>query len=179
MKKRYYLLLFILIAALFRGQLFRLCVSYEPTGSRDFIALNDKILTHEIDEWTAENPEATSKQLTTYARKQTARKASFVMRSTSGQPDDIAKSGVANCVGYARLFAAILDRADVDDRFHQEILTGKISLFGQSLHQLTNDPFWSDHDYNKIVDVNSGAVLFLDVTLFDYFGVRWVSSITS
>lgn len=179
MKKRYYLLLSILLVATFRGQPFRLCVSYESAGNRDFIALNDKRLVHEIENWTAENPDASPKQLITYARKQTARKASFVMRSTSGQPDDIAKSGAANCVGYACLFAAILDRADVDDRFHQEILTGKISLFGQSLHQLTNDPFWSDHDYNKIVDVNSGAVLFLDVTLFDHFGVRWVSSITS
>jgi hypothetical protein len=174
MKKRYYILFFILLAILFRGQLFRFCVSYEPAGNRDFIALNDKVLVQKIDDWGLENPGATPKQLIAYARKQTARNASFVMRSTSGEPDDIAKSGRANCVGYARLFAAILDRVDTDDRFRQEILIGKISLFGQSLHQLTNDPFWSDHDYNKVIDVNSGEVLFLDTTLYDYLGIRWV-----
>jgi hypothetical protein len=86
------------------------------------------------------------------------------------------QNGVANCVGYARLFAAILDRAAGDGQLKQEILVGELSVFGQSLHQLTNDPFWRDHDYNKITDVNSGEVWFLDATLYDYLGVRQVTS---
>lgn len=174
MKKRYYLLLFFLLIVLFRGQLFRLCVRYEPVGTREFIALTDKDFIRQISGWAAAHPDASPAEHIAYARKQTARRASFVMRAASGRPDDVVVSGEANCVGYARLFAAILDEVDREDRFQQELLVGQISLFGQSLHQLTNDPFWSDHDYNQVKDVNSGEVWFLDVTLYDYLGVRFV-----
>ena len=174
MKKRHLFLVLFIAAIVFRGQLFRLCVSYEPVGSRQFIALTDKALTNEIAEWSAENLAATPKQLIAFARGQTARHAGFVMRTTSGRPDDIVASGRANCVGYARLFAAILDHADTENLLDQEILIGELSLFGQSLHALTDDPFWNDHDYNKVVDKVSGEVFFLDATLYDYSGIRWV-----
>lgn len=173
-KKRYLFFLLLVTAVLFRGQLFRLFISYEPIGHRDLIALTDNDLVHEISDWSAKNPVATPKELIAFARKQTARQASFVMRATSGRPDDVVASGQANCVGYARLFAATLDLADTKNQLNQEILIGQLFIFGQSLHGLTNDPFWSDHDYNKVKDVNSGEVYFLDATLYDYSGIKWV-----
>jgi hypothetical protein len=175
-KKHYWPLVVLLLMFLFRGNIFRLCVSYEPMGQRDFIALTDAELVTEISAWVRLHKAATIEDRIAYARSLTASRVSFVMRTTSGRPDDIVQNGVANCVGYARLFAAILDRAAGDGQLKQEILVGELSVFGQSLHQLTNDPFWRDHDYNKITDVNSGEVWFLDATLYDYLGVRQVTS---
>ncbi|TXF88910.1 hypothetical protein FUA23_12690 [Neolewinella aurantiaca] len=175
MKKRYYILFFLFLAFLLRGQLFRFCVSYEPVGTRLFIPLD------EMDEisrgaagWAITHPDASAKDIIAFARRKTAQHASFVMRTTSGNPRDVMASGRANCVGYARLFAAILDQADTKGQLDQEILIGRLTVFGQSLHALTNDPFWSDHDYNKVVDKISGEVFFLDATLYDYSGVKFV-----
>lgn len=177
-RKRYVLLAFGLLLFLFRGQLFRLCVHYEPIGERTILAASNQDLQREIANWAAENPEASVKKRIAYSRKLTAKSTSFVMRSASGQPDDVYVSGQANCVGYARLFAGVLEevnKAMGDGRMiSQAILIGELSLFGQSLHQLTNDPFWRDHDYNKVTDLKTGEVYFLDLTLYDYFGIRWV-----
>jgi hypothetical protein len=177
-KKRYYLLVFILLLVLFRGQLFRLCVHYEAAGERTILAVNNQDLQREIEDWAAENPAASVKKRIAYSRKLTAKSTAFVMRSASGHPDDVYVSGQANCVGYARLFAGVLEevnKAIGDDRvISQAVLVGELSLFGQSLHQLSDDPFWRDHDYNSVTDLESGEVYLLDVTLYDYLGIRWV-----
>ncbi|WP_020571306.1 hypothetical protein [Neolewinella persica] len=177
-KKRYRLLAFILLLILFRGQLFRLCAHYEPVGERTILVVNNQDLQREIAKWAAENSAASVEKRIAYSRKLTAKTASFIMRSASGQPDDVYVTGQANCVGYARLFAGILEevnKAMGEERsISQAILVGELSLFGQSLHQLTNDPFWQDHDYNQVTDLKTGEVYFLDVTLYDYFGIRWV-----
>lgn len=177
-KKRYYLLVVILLTILFRGQLFRLCVSYQQVGERTILSVNNPDLHREIADWTALNPKASVKTRIAFSRKLTAQHASFVLHSTSGQPDDVYASKQANCVGYARLFAGILEAVNEElgegRSVNQAILIGELSLFGQSLHQLSNDPFWRDHDYNRVTDLKTGEVYFLDVTLYDYLGVRWV-----
>lgn len=171
-------MIFIFLLVLFRGQLFRLCVGYVPVGERTILSVNNPELQGEIALWAAANPEASVKKRIVYSRKLTAKSASFVMRSASGQPDDVYHSKQANCVGYARLFAGILEEVNKElgeeRSVSQAILIGELSLFGQSLHQLSNDPFWRDHDYNRVKDLETGEVYFLDVTLYDYFGVRWV-----
>lgn len=177
-KKRYYLLVFVLILILLRGQLFRLCVHYEPVGERMILAINNPDLQNEIRDWAAHNPAASLQRRINFSRILTAKSAAFVLRSTSARPDDVYLSGEANCVGYARLFAAILEEVNKTSgegrSASQAILIGEISLFGQSLHQFSNHPLWQDHDYNKVTDLKTGEVYFLDITLYDYLGLRWV-----
>jgi hypothetical protein len=177
-KKRYYLLVFVLLLVLFRGQLFRFCIQYEPVGERTILVVNNPALQREIVDWAADNTTASVKERIAYSRKLTAKRAAFVMRSTSGQPDDVYVSGRANCVGYARLFAGVLEEVNKalgnGRAVSQAVLIGELSLFGQSLHQLSDDPFWRDHDYNQVTDLKTGEVYLLDVTLYDYLGIRWV-----
>lgn len=178
LKKRYYFLLALLFLLLFRGAVFRLFVSYQPVGERTVLGLSDPDLRREISDWAAAHPAASATAQIAFSRRLTARHATFVMRSVSSQPDDVCASGQANCVGYARLFAASLEA--VNDAIGQgrtlspSVLIGELSLFGQSLHQLTDDPFWRDHDYNKVVNLKTGEVYFLDATLYDYSGIKWV-----
>jgi len=54
-------------------------------------------------------PDASAVEIIAFARRKTAQHASFVMRQTSSNPGTVAGTGVANCVGYSRLFAAILE----------------------------------------------------------------------
>lgn len=178
LKKRYYFLLVLLLLLLLRGSVFRLFVSYQPVGERVVLTLTDPDLRREITDWAVVHPSASAKAQIAFSRRLTARRASFVLRSVSSRPDDVYASGQANCVGYARLFAASLEA--VNDAIGQgrtlapAVLIGELSLFGQSLHQLTDDPFWRDHDYNKVVNLKTGEVYFLDATLYDYSGVKWV-----
>jgi hypothetical protein len=179
LKKRYYFLVFILLLLVFRGQLFRLCIHYEPVGERTILVVNNPDLQSEITGWATKNPTASVKSRIAFSRRLTAKSASFVMRSASGQPDDVYVSGEANCVGYARLFAGVLEEVNkamgAERSVSQAVLIAELNLFGQSLHQLFNDPFWRDHDYNRVTDLETGEVYFLDVTLYDYLGVRWVN----
>jgi len=175
MKKRYVALLLLSACLLLRGQIYRLCVRYEPTGKRSFISLDEMDeISRSAAGWAISNPAADARDIIAFARLKTVQHASFTTRKVSGDPGVVMGTGVANCVGYSRLFAAILVHADKDNRLEQELLIGKLSLFGQSLHELTDNPFWSDHDYNKVTDVETGEVFFLDPTLYDYTRIGWV-----
>ncbi len=173
MKKRYFFLFFLLLAILFRAPIFRACVSYEPVGKRNFTPLQTSPLTDTIDAWKLNHPDAAPAQWIDFALELTASTASFAISESSGNPEQIIAGEKANCVGYSRLFAGILDRLDAGNQWiRQEVVIGKISLFGVDLHQFTADPFWSNHDYNQVFDDHADKVYTVDPTLYDYMRIK-------
>jgi len=77
-------------------------------------------------------------------------------------------------VGYARFFKAVLEDklagagTDAVDVYH---VVGKLFLFGIDLHGLIDDPFFKDHDFNIIVERDTGVVHLIDANLYDYTGI--------
>jgi len=178
MKKRYFFLLVMVLVALFRAPIFRYCVSYEPVGKRNFTPLEVSPLTDTIDAWIMNHPDAAPEEWIDYALKLTARTASFGIDGSTGDPEKILTGRKANCVGYSRLFAGIIHRLNKGKHWlRQEILIGKLSLFGWDLHKLSNDPFWGNHDYNRLSDDHGEKLYIVDPTLYDYTSIKYLEQI--
>ena len=175
MKKRYFFLFFLLLTILFRASIFRASVNYEPLGERNFTPLQTSPLTDTIDAWKLNHPDAAPEEWVEYALKLTASTASFGIDESTGNPEQILAGRKANCVGYSRLFAAIIHRLDGGSQWlRQKILIGKISLFGWDLHEFSNDPFWSNHDYNWLSDDHGERLYLVDPTLYDYTRIKYL-----
>lgn len=180
MKKRYYLLLFLGITFLLRGVIYRLCVNYERVGQRELSVLPEGPLKTAVARWATAHPQASVRQITRFAARQTARQLSFVSRSTPSDPAQTVTLRVAHCVGYSRLFAAVvtevLTHLPAEHQLEQQHYVGQLHLWGYNLHGLTDSPFWADHDFNCVSDSNSNVEICVDPTLYDYLGVRRVIS---
>jgi hypothetical protein len=55
-------------------------------------------------------------------------------------------------------------------------LRAKITFLDFDLHQLTDSPFFKDHDYNVVEDMQSGERLFVDASTKDVLGIGIVKS---
>jgi hypothetical protein len=117
-------------------------------------------------------------QLVRFSLQLTGSSLSFVFERAPHDPNAAARRGQANCIGYAALFAAVFNRAaaqaNLGSRYRSEHWVGKVSVAGQSLHDLSDSPFFRDHDYNRVVDLQTGAELAVDPSLYDYSDIVYV-----
>jgi hypothetical protein len=55
-------------------------------------------------------------------------------------------------------------------------MIGKLDFWGYDLHQISNDPFYKDHDYNVITNIKTGKKIFVDPSVADCFWINRVRS---
>lgn len=175
MKKRFLFLLPIFLF-LFRGTIFRACIQYRPVGERPSVDFSSPPPTLQ-----QQNPTTSLKQLISESLDYTCAHLQFSTINTSQHPDAVLKSGKANCIGYAALFAAVLRQNLTDkglsERYEVKQLIGKLNWWGTDLHSLFHTPFFRDHDYNVIIDRHSGHRIFVDPSVTDYLGIARVRGI--
>ena len=166
----------VLLAAawIFRGPVFRTLVTYEvgvdlgPAGTKPFPPLAGEIARVRGEDLAA---------LAGAAGDMTAEVLAFELRGKGQSAASVAETGIANCEGYAALFARILavlveDRG-LTDRYEVRHVRGIQRFLGIDFQ--TNDlmpPPYRDHDFVIVVDRESDAVvLAADPNLYDYFGI--------
>ncbi|MEM6771034.1 MAG: hypothetical protein AAF597_10655, partial [Bacteroidota bacterium] len=170
---------YLLILLLLRGPIYRLTVSYQTVGDRALSQLPAGELYPAAQAWAVAHPNASVQQISRFATRKTAAELSFVARAIPSDPATTLRLSKANCVGYSRLYgaivAAIIANLPPERQLTQQHLMGKIKVFGYDLHQLTSTPFWADHDFNCLADLATGETVCSDPTLNDYLGIRMVS----
>jgi len=179
MKKRYWLLGLLLSTILLRGTIYRLVVKYEVVQQRALSILPAGGEQQEIAAWVAAHPTATVRAISRFAARETANRLSFVARNAPSDPATALSKGQTHCVGYARLFSAIVSQVIAElppeRSLEQKHAVGQLHLLGYNLHQLSSRPFWQDHDFNCITDVATGETVCVDPTLYDYARIRSIS----
>lgn len=162
---------------IFRGQLFRACFTYValeqvklPKRSSDFQSLSQKT---DI----ASRDTTIEKQLT-QALRYTSSHLYFTTGPNASDPVQLLHTQNANCIGYGNFFQHRLEYqlklAGIAKNYDLQQWRGKLYCLGWDIHKLFKSPFWKDHDFNIIIDKNSGRKIAIDATLFDYFRIRTV-----
>ncbi len=165
----------LLLLVLFRGWLFRLVVTYYPISAQQNYSVSDKKLEELLDNQPiGSNVENIIEQ----SLRLTANQLRFTSGKNFTDPNQLFYSKTAHCVGYAAFFnitcQALLRNAKLENQFRVKHLRGKLTLLGFDLHRLTNSPFFRDHDFNVVEDLQTGKKIYVDASLQDVLGIGYV-----
>lgn len=172
------LFLLIVLMVLFRGPLFRLSVRYEPLGERPVARIGQQELQQRITSALAYRKLDVG-EVVSLSRRITDGRLSFTSGESSNRADDVYQAGKANCVGYAALFSAIVQQviASGGTEEHMQVthLVGKLQFFGWDIHALFgNHPFFQDHDFVHVRDLERDVDWYIDPSVSDYLGINFV-----
>lgn len=168
-----------IIIFVFRGWIFRKSIFYVQIGQRKDIELNDEKLITQL-ELESNITTLTMDKMIDIARTKTSECLAFTTEKISSNPNKVLKDGCANCVGYAALFNSIMNffikNQKLEHKFKARHIFGKVYFIGTDLHQFFEHPFFKDHDYNEILNLETNEKYYIDLTVSDYLGIHEVSS---
>lgn len=166
-----------IVLVLIRGWLFRLTVSSHPVSEQAVIAATDSGLLQHIEN----QPIDTNLQaIVRRSLSLTASQLRFSFGKCESDPNRLFYTQKANCVGYAAYFNATCEKmlkiAGLETRYKVKHLRANITFLGFDLHQLTNSPFFKDHDFNMVEDLRTGERIFVDASTKDVLGIGYVTT---
>ncbi|PHN03190.1 cupredoxin domain-containing protein [Flavilitoribacter nigricans] len=170
------LLISLLLLVLFRGVLYRAFIQYQIVGTREFSEITDEALAKDIRRRTA-GKELNTKEILEVSRRLTDRSLTFTTGESSNETNAVYRAGAANCIGYAALYAATVSFIAEDQGVPllARQVVGKLELLGWDLHAVFgNHPFFRDHDFVEIRGAQSDEYYYVDPTVSDYLGIRFV-----
>ncbi len=171
-----YSLLTLLVLFLIRGWLFRQLVAYHNQAERSTFSLTNQILAQNIEN---QQIDTSIQNIVHRSLLFTTDHLRFTFEKCDTDPNLLFTSQKTNCVGYAAFFnttcQALLRKEKLENRFLVKHLRGKLTLLGFDLHKLTSSPFFRDHDYNVVEDLETGKKIYVDASLKDVLGIGYVS----
>ena len=168
----------LLTTLLLRGWIYRYSVNYTSIGTRNSIEITnqdllDKIQIHSNDQ------QADIQKIIKIANSITIETLNFTGGPTSNNPNELMQTRQANCIGYSALFNSIANQLitqyQLTDRIQAKHHIGQLDFLGINLHQLFSHPFFKDHDFNTLQDLQTGKVYAIDPSLSDYLGIKRVA----
>ena len=165
----------LVLSIVFRGPLFRWGFSYSSVQTREITRLNAESSKYFSERDCGDLIEAKiQKNL-----KIVGKTLEYTFKSVSSNPNSFRNYSKAHCVGYSALFASLL-REDIECSGISKIWAvqhgvGKIHLFGFNLHSLFNSPFFRDHDFVILENMDSGEVIKIDPVVYDYLFIETVN----
>jgi len=169
----------LLILILFRGIIYRTLVNYTIINTKTNIKLTDVNLCAKIDEKIKEKTLNINK-IIKLTNSITSNKLKFTSNKVSSNSNIISKNGKANCIGYSALFNSIgnyiLEKQNLNNSYKFTHIVGKLDILGYDIHSLIDNPFFKDHDFNKIEALKTDKTYFIDPSLSDYFFIDFVTS---
>lgn len=164
-----------------KSDLFESNLNYTKFKERKGIKLTDKELLSEI-ELEKGKVQLSIEEIINIAKEKTNQKLSFTTDKSSRNPNEVLKTGKANCIGYSALFNSIVNylikNQKLERKFKANHLVGKIKFMGVDLHQFSESSFLKDHDYNEIINLETGKKIYVDPTLSDYLKINQVTAKT-
>ena len=158
-----------LVIILFKGSIYRSCVSYKIIAERN--ADNFSVYSGEP---RVAHPQKNAEEIIDFALDTTADLLSFTSAKCVTDGFLLLDGGKTNCIGYADL-CSLRCRLEFRKNKLQQYVSGtyvaQLYIFGYNIHHLFSDPFWKDHDVVVITNTTTGERILLDPTLYDYTGV--------
>lgn len=153
--------------------------SYQVLSQRKDQLLTDDSLKKTIDNWLDTQQPFSINALIGFCLEESKSRLDFSFGKCSSDPNKLSEGGEANCVGYAALFNSMMNYALKKKKLNKSFscghYVGKIYYRDQDVHQLFNDPFFKDHDFNIITEKSTGNKIAVDPSLYDYMGIDHVS----
>jgi uncharacterized protein YxeA len=175
----YSILIIALITILFKGVIFRSFVYYKAISEKTNYTINQNNLKNEIEDLINTQNEFKINSLINESLKFTSNKLSFTFTKNENNPNVIFKTTTANCVGYATFFSAtfnyIVSKYNLSNTWRALPQKGQLYLFNINVHSYLNSPFFKDHDFVIVSNLQTGEQFAIDPTVHDYFGIDYVS----
>jgi len=166
------LLVALVLAVVLRGPIYRAVVHYKILGIRD----KSDLMLPPVSSGTIVPG---IYNLIDAVLDTTAQRLHFSAGKVSNDPAMLGKDSAANCIGYAALFKAILQKELAStgqaDAYDVEQVIGQLNIGDRNLHKAFSSPFWKDHDIVRIRDKRTGSSIYVDPTLYDAVGIGFVS----
>jgi hypothetical protein len=174
-----YLGIILVLVILFRGFLYRTLVHYTLVDTRSSVTLTNKKLIEEIDKETR-GVVLDIDEIIDVCNSITSKRLSFTFDAVPGNPNEVYDFGKANCVGYSALFNSIgnyiVNQQNQNLQYEFTHHVGKLFFLGIDMHTMSDNPFLSNHDFNKVTVVATGETIYLDPSMRDYLRIRTVTS---
>ena len=171
----------IVLMILLRGILYRLAVEYEKIGERPAIEIEDDKLIQVIDSISRDR-KIDLNEIVEISSLITRKNLRFTFDNNADEnPNKLIYTRKGNCVGYSMMFNSIADylikQNDLEDKYESSHLVGRLRFMGIDIHRLIDDPFFKDHDFNAIVNLDTGERISIDPTVNDYLRISRISRI--
>lgn len=140
----------LVLVFVFRGLLWRACVSYEDIKTIPLQSLTNETLKKKLQ---VETENMDDEETLEYCRELTSNCLSFSMYHAEKDVNKMYPQGKTHCVGYAAFFATICEYAFLikDREADVNHIRGRIHVFGLNVHKpFRNVPSLKDHDYVEI-----------------------------
>lgn len=165
------LLLFLFI---FRGGVYRCLVEYVEVGQRTDIPITNRHLMDLIEQ-RSQNKPSNAEQLMSVAMDITCDHLQFTFAQTPSDPNTLVETHQANCVGYSAMFQSvvqyIIHKYQLEQQWQCKHLIGKLYVCGVDIHPCFDTPFFKDHDFNLIKNLQTGQTLYADPSTGDYLWI--------
>ena len=179
MKKFFQIILLLLIIGFcFKGTIFRSLIKYNLIFERNTENLQSQELIKLIDSEILKINNLKINDIIEISSKLTNRHLSFTFQNIPQNLTSIISSKKGNCVGYARLFNSIfnyiISKKGLNEKLNSKHLVANIYFLGIDLRNILTNPFFSDHDFISIIDIENNKTIYFDPSLNDYSGIREV-----
>ncbi len=167
----------ILILILFRGSAYRLLISYTEIGTRTEIKITNEELVNKIDT-NLGGKNINLEEIINVATRITTEELKFNRNKVSNNPNELINTKQANCIGYSATFNTIanyiIKQYKLENRLKAEHKIGQLDFLGINLHQFFDNPFFKDHDFNTIKNLETMKEVSIDPSLSDYLGIDYI-----
>ncbi|MFM7234503.1 MAG: hypothetical protein ACKOZM_07920 [Flavobacteriales bacterium] len=173
------LVVFFLIVFCLKGWLFRSCFSYSDSGKRGSNVLISEDLRQYADSIAASETPTDVMDVVMLANEITSEHLMFRSTSNEINPNTLFTYRRTHCVGYAAFFQVVcnylLVKFNFDNEWSCSAHVGRIYFMTMDVHRFFKSPFFKDHDFNIIRKKSENEAIYVDATLYDYFGIATVT----
>lgn len=167
----------LLLLILFRGVIYRSLISYKEINERPKVEVVNAILKEKIEN-NLKGKTIGFAEVIKISNEITCELLSFSSNATTNNSNELVNVKKANCIGYSAMFNSvanyIIESKGLQTQIMAQHKVAKLELLGYDVHQLFNDPFYANHDYNVIINKSNGEVYLTDPSLRDYFYINEV-----
>lgn len=168
----------ILVLVLYRGSIYRLLINYTEIGTRIEVKITNQKLVNKIN-INLGTKKINLEEIINIANRITCEELKFNGNKVSNNPNELINTKQANCIGYSATFNTIanylIKQYKLENILKAEHKIGQLDFLGINLHQFFENPFFKDHDFNIIKNLETGKEVSIDPSISDYLGIDYVN----
>lgn len=170
--------LMILVLFLFKGLLFRNCVTYKSIKTKEYFPIKNAKLIEYINENVDEHADTSIVNTIKLALSITSNQLNFTTDKNDSDPNKLITTKEANCVGYASFFATscnyIFSMNKLSETWHAKSHAGQLYFLGINIHTYFKSSFFKNHDFVTIENKTTGEIFAVDPSVHDYLNIDFV-----
>lgn len=160
-----------------KGIIYRTLIHYETIGFRT----SDEDISLEISRYLLSNLPENQQDISNLIKKAlqiSANHLHYRIDAKTNSFETCYSQKEAHCVGYSLFFGGVMKFYIQHFNLHEqwEVIhcIGALYFGTWNIHSAFSNPSLKDHDFVKIINKQTGEIIAVDPTLYDYFGIETV-----